>query len=99
VLGVPKEKAEDACGQLYARHRRDQVLRILSRLVNLNQGQQSSLFQENFFSDKWNRTSIEGLINNDHLRTDDIATEMILDLNYWDKKRKLRRPKEWEGSL
>lgn len=97
-LGLSKDQIEGAVGALYARHRRDEVIRLMTRLLKDNQGNEV-VGQLNFFSTEWNRATVETLISKNNLRTDDELREMILDLDYWDTNRKLRRPQLWKDTM
>jgi len=99
-LGASEKEIEEVCSTIYHRVTDDHMRHILHSLLKLNP-EKGSLFEgvsdmnPQWFD--WNKNKLETFIKDNDLKKNEETEELIRDLDYFLKNRKLRREEHWQS--
>jgi hypothetical protein len=97
-LGASETEIDGACSTIYTRVTNDHLRRILYSLRGANPGKEA-LFEgiDDGKMDGWERVQLEKFIKDNDLKKNQEAEEWLLDLDHFQKTKKLRREAQWQS--
>ncbi len=97
-LEIPNKEIDDALNVFTKRIRRDHMRRILNH-TNKSLPESNKIFAniKDINTDEWTLDKVRALLNENKIEPDGELKEVILDLEYWEIHKRLRRENKWQG--